>query len=165
MVKTTSFNIVPVAQSMPANFGFLVPTRKAPLFSHQTGGVCCIDSRMRGEFMDISLTPVEERTLNKMFSKIDISAPEHLHFGKVVTRIVSYLKLPVQLLRNRVGEELSENVDEAVKELFLAEFGGSTDVSHEAWQWCHVIDGDFTRCPKLKEHVGEYVLLIYPNSD
>ena len=131
----------------PLEFCFVVPkeSKKFMEYEHQSGGVCCIHHKMRGEIIPIALEPCQ----------------------RVVKRIVSYLKLPVTPVERMVNLVKKRDYNDAVNaEVALAEsMGYSKYASHEAWQWVEVVGGDFSKCPELEEYKGQRVLMIYPNSD
>lgn len=151
----------------PVNFCFLVPTKNGKEYAHQTAGVCCMHHKIRGKIIEIPLKPCQERVLNKLFSRLEQSSQFHLPFHRVVARVISYLKLPVAPAERRYDLTRKRDFNDAVNcEIAMAEaFGASKDVSHEAWQWVDVVDGNFERFPELERYEGQRILMIYPNSD
>jgi len=129
--------------------------------------VACMHHKIRGEIIEIPLRACEERIINRMFSRMYIGDQNYIPYHKVIKRVISYLKLPVNAVERRVDLVKKRDFNDAVNcEIAFAEaLGGSKDVSHEAWQWVDVVDGNFSRFPGLEQYRGQRILLIYPNSD
>ena len=145
----------------------MAPGKKGREYEHQTGGVACMHHRVRGEVIPVLLEPCQERMLNKLFSRLSITSQFHVPYHRVVRRVISYLKLPVDPVDRRVDLVKKRDFNDMVNcEMAFAEaLGASRDVSHEAWQWVDVVGRDFSKVPGLEKHKGKRVLMIYPNSD
>jgi len=148
---------------VPLDFCFIVPDRKGTLYEHQTGGCCCSHPTIKGKLVEIHVTPTESRMINKLFGRLSVTSQFHVPHSRVVRRVISYLKLPVDPKDRRTDQKFSKDI---LSQIALAEaMGASANASHEAWQWVDVVSGDFKKCPDLEKHKGKRVLMIYPNSD
>ena len=161
---------------MPGPVCVVIPTKDGLTMTHQTGGVCCVGSRIRGVPHLVVMSEQEARAVGnwgmEMYCCLD--EKERKEPSEIVARIIKRFELPLEPVEMRDGGSLGAQFEKerkslgakpAMDKIFIRTLGYDNDVSHEAWQWCRVKPGGCTRCPILSEFVGKTVLLAYPNSD